>query len=356
MDNRWWSIALATIGVAILVIAGWRQTANPPTAPGLHRVIDLVMIGGAGVGFLYGAYWYRDQPFDAERYPMIVTWIFGFGVLFVSLGVISVYLGSNTVSPFEVREVVYVTSSVGLFAGLLMGTVHSQSIQYAETAARVEAEANALAAERDRLEALTDLLRHYILNAVTIISGYADQLRGDVPNEAEPALDVIDERAELIGTLINHIGSMYQQERDIESRQLGSVIESAIVDLDDRQDVTIEASACPATVLIDNSFEDALRLLCKAVITTTDDDGTMTISCVDDAEDQVTVTVTATPASIPEPLRESLFEPISSGVALELYIVDQLLKQTGEIQLRETPIETLRFDVTLTTAPAESER
>lgn len=349
MDDRWWSVALATIGVGILVTAGWRQTANPPTAPWLHRVIDLVTIGGAGVGYLYGAYWYRDRPFDAERYPMIVTWIIGFGVLFVSLGVISVYLGSNTVSPFEVREVVYVTSSVGLFAGLLLGSMHSQSIQHAETAARVEAEANALAAERDRLEALTDLLRHYILNAVTIISGYADQLRGDVPNEAEPALDVIDERAELIGTLIKHIGSMYQQERDIESRQLESVIESAIVDVDDRHDVTIEASACPATVLIDDRFEDALRLLCEAVITTTDD-GTMTISCYDDAEDRVTVTVTATPASIPAPLMESLFEPISSGVALELYIVDQLLKEIGEIQLRETPRETVRFDVTLTTA------
>lgn len=348
MKDHWWSIALATIGVAIVVSAGGHLLTNRATAQWLHYLIDVVLIGGAGVGYLYGALWYRDRPLDTDRYPVVATWIVGSGLVFVSLGVISVYVGSVAVWPFEFHEVVHVTGSVGLFAGLIIGTMHSRSIQRAETAARAEARAAALAAERDRLETLNELLRHYILNSVTIITGYANHLREDAPSESDPALDIIEDRAQLISTLIEHISSIYDQGGPLEPRELQPLVESAIADMSDRPDVAIRTSDCPQTIMADDGFEDALRLLCEAVVTTTEDDGSLSITCTDDAEDTVTLSVTAEPASIPDRLRESLFEPISSGVGMELYIVDQFLKGFGEIRLRDTPGRTLQFDVALT--------
>lgn len=348
MDDRWWPIALTTVGVALLGIAGWRQTTNPATAAWLHRLLELVLIGGAGIGYLYAAHWYRDHTFDTERYPPIVSWILGFGLLFVCLGVISVYIGSNAVRPYELREVLFVAGSVGLFVGLVVGTMHSRSIQHAETAARVEARADALAAEHGRLEALNSLLRHYILNGVTIISGYANQLRTEVPSEVEPTLDTIDERAEQMGTLVEHVGSIHR-DRPLEPMRLDPAIESAVAGLAEQHDVAIETAVCGTTVLMDDRFEDALRLLCEAVITTIDD-GTLTISCQDDGGADVTVSVRATPASLPDPLVESLFEPISSGIGLEFYIVAQLLDEYGEIRLHDTSDQILRFDITLKSA------
>lgn len=352
ISTRWWAVSFAFVGLVLAGSAGWHLVIlASPTTPVLHQIIDILLVGGAGIGFLYGGYWHATRPFTPEHYPRIVAWIVGSTLLFASLTVISLYIGSEQVTSPELLEALHPIGSIGLLVGLLVGTIHAQAITSAEAAVRAEVEAAALQAERERMEQLNDLLRHYILNGVTIIIGHANHVRGAIPAEQQSKLDTISDRAESMATLIKHFRVIPDGEQPATNRTaLASLITSATTDLHPDVDVTVETLDTTLAVEANDVVKNALVLLCDAIVTITEQGGTLAFTC-DHSEQSVTVTVTAEPASLPQSVADSLFEPIGAGISLKFYLAKQLLGDYGDLRLRDCTGQTVRFDITLDVAP-----
>jgi len=343
---RWWAGLLATSGVFTAGSAVWHLLRLEASVVWLHWLIDLVLLGGASVGLLYGSYWHSSNGFDAQEYPRILVWMLATSALFVSLAIISLYLGSRQVIIRELVEVIHLNGVVGVVAGLLIGTIHTQAVTNAEAAARAETEAEALAAEQERREKLTDLLRHYILNAVTVISGYASLLQNEVATEHREKLAMIENNAETMATLVTHIRSLQRAESTLRSsKPLPAIIETVSQDVEADTDVEVQIPDSSPSAPINKDVEDALQLLCEAlvtVITDTTTSGSLHLAC-ERTDTGVTIVVTATPATLPETVKQSLFEPVGTGIELQLYLAHELVTDSGSLELVDTAAESLCF-------------
>jgi len=351
MSRRWFAGSVAVVGVIgaasslwhpHLPIAGSTATAD--------RIVDLVLVGGPGLALCYGGYWHATHPLVDGRVAGVVGWMAATALLFVSTGVVSLFIGSSFVGPAELLASVHVAGSVGLAAGLLGGTLQAAAVVNAETAARAEARAAAIETEQRRLAELNDLLRHYVLNGVNVIGGYAAELRPASSAEDQVALTAIEERAETIGRLVEHVRLL---PADVEGGDrhdvpLDAAVRSAVASFDGGHPVRLdfpEGDGRP-TVSAGATLADALVLLMEAVSRCTAADGVVTATVtVDDAT--ATVSVVGAPAALPTEVERALFEPISGGVGLTLYLAKRLLDGYADVRRRGGPAQEVAFAVTL---------
>lgn len=341
--------ALATLGLVVLASAVWHYVVlDTPSTIGLHDVVAGTMVGGAGVGLCYGAYWYAIHGGGPDRYGRIAAWMGGSTLLFGSVGTIILYAASQRVRPAELVEALHVAGSVGLAAGLLVGTIHTRAIANADVAARSEARAAALEAERERLEELNGLLRHYVLNGMQIVGGYVDQLRDVVPAEEQATLDVIDERADAIVTLIEHVRTVSvvkAPDSQPKAIDLGDAIDEAVaaadadgitIDAPDDDDISVYAAELPA----------GLSLLCDALTTVLAAGGTLAFDS-DRRDAEVALTLTATPIVVSHAGSGFVFEPGNSAPNVQFHLAQLLLDATGDFELRRHTDDVLQYELTM---------
>jgi hypothetical protein len=315
--------AVGLLIVTSLVVHLW--VAGPEEYTMVHVCGILVAIGGSGLGMvLIGIRRAAvlNGKIDQRR---LAAWMGASAFVFLGVGVVTVYLGSDVVEPAELLEVFHVNGAVGLFVGLVMGVLEARGIDKAEAAAREAARADALQEERRRSEKLNDLLRHYVLNGVSVIDGYAATL-ADRGVEAD-AVDVIRDRADTMAVLIQNVNALSVDAHpgtDVQSIPLDGALDRAARGTPDDQ-VTILTPTDPVAVRATNSFEQAVRLLLKALDAVLDADGVVVIEARQDDE-VVHVCVGGAPGSLSKPLRDSVFEPVTSGVGLELYLAAEFLE------------------------------
>lgn len=309
--------------LATLVVHLW--TAGQGEYTPVHLGGILLTIGGAGLGMVHiGSQ--RSAVLAGETdQRRLAKWMGVGAVVFLGVGVVTVFLGSNVVEGHELLEVFHVNGSVGLFVGLVMGVLEARGIDRAEAAAREAARADALREERRRSEKLNDLLRHYILNGVSIIDGYAATL-ADRGVEGE-AIDVIRKRADNMGVLVQNVDAFTvdaDSGADVHPISLEDALhQAARATQDDR--ITIATPVDPVAVQATESFSQAVRLLLKALDHVLEAAGVVVIEARPD-DDVVHVCVGAIPGSLSKQLRDSVFEPVTSGVGLELYLVAEFLE------------------------------
>ncbi|MFC6989470.1 hypothetical protein ACFQJD_13545 [Haloplanus sp. GCM10025708] len=346
MNRRWWGYAVFASGVVTGGNALWHVVTYDASHATLHLLANVALGGGSAAAVLYGGYWHATRPLDEGRYPRFAGWVLASVLLFLGLGTVVVYVGSERVRPAELYEALQLSGSVGLAIGLFIGTIEAREITTAEAAARAEAKAEAIEAEKERIERLNDLLRHYVLNGSNVISGYAEELKSSVPPEDEATLDTIADRADTMATLVEHVRTLTAvdqgdfAETDV---RLACVLDS-VAETRRGSAVTVALPDCGVTVRANELLGEALYLLLGALTTLTEDGGTVTLACSHSPR-TATLTVTATPAELPPSVERSLFDPVGSGVSLEFYLAHALLDPYVDVDLVRNADETVRFDL-----------
>lgn len=344
MRPRTWAGLVAGLGL-LLVGSAVVHLALEPESSLLHRATVVVLIGGSGVALLYGGYWHATRSVVAGRYLGILGWTAATAVLFAGVGVVTLYIGSRRVLPVELAEALHMTASVGVATGLFVGTTHARAVSNAEAAARAAARADALAAERERAERLNDLLRHYVLNGVNVITGHVDRIRPTTPEDKEAALDAVHRRARSMATLVEHVNALLAVERDATTSttvDLAATVESVADAADGDAAMRVRTPDASLPVLATGTLDDALDLLLDAVDAVTERGGEITVACEDGATN-ATVTVTAAPVDLPEHIDQALFEPVGD-VGLEFYLSRRLIEDYGDLSVDDAS-DALRIEL-----------
>lgn len=348
MRKRFWIRGMAVLGAAVLASSGWHLLILETGSETLfHHVAILVLVGGSGVALLYQAHWHRTAGLPDERYPRVMTWMVGGVGLFVILAVVALYLGSRTVTHGELLGATHVVGSVGLGAGVLVGTMEARALEAAVEAARAEAEAEALAAEQERLDRLNELLRHYTLNGVNIISGYAGELEDVVPSEEQPKLDIIQNQTQTIATLIEHVRTLSdigRQPPTGSTVDLEAVLDSVVGQLPAPECVTVSLPD-DAEIRADRLLDEAIYLLCDAVHGVSPEDSEVTVEAERNGR-RLHLRVVAADAELPDAIADALFSPVGHEIGLKLYLAHEIVDQYGSLDLADGG-EGVRFDLDL---------
>lgn len=325
-QNRWGWV-YSTIGVTLILLTFIHVGFLSPVHTATHKVIFGVFAGGASVAFLYGAYWHLQNPLQRDRYWRLNAWVISGTVFIITIGMISLYIGSDFVTETELLESVHLTGTVGLSLGLAFGTLEARILEQE----RAAAEAETLENERQRLTLLNDLLRHYVLNGTTIILGYTETLKEEVPGDDTDALDVIQERASLMSNVVSHISVLTKtpwERSEVTNADIEAILRNRFAELVD-EEATFEAIGDIPEMYANEGYEDGLVLFIEGVLRMLEPDATLTIETIPEPEG---VAVTANPAKIPHGLEEELLEPVASEVGLELYLAKSILEPAIDLE------------------------
>lgn len=340
-------------GVVILFSMVAHLWVIDPVEQGVFHVLGVVItIGGSGIGLLVLGSRYVEMSSPDTGRTHLSFWVGASTIIFLGIGVVSVYMGSEVVTTTELLEVFHVSGSAGLFVGLVMGVLESRGLASAEEAAREAARADALRAERERAGDLNDLLRHYVLNGVAVIDGYATTIGDESPEHADE-VNIIRRRAENMAILVQNVRALTVDVGPSPAVREMSVGRSLRRAVDGHDDDRLELALPPESVKIDvaEQFVDGISLLVDTVLDITESGGTVEIDCAVGPE-TVLVTVSGRPGTLSEPLRESAFDPVTAGVGLQLYLVSELVGEYGTIAVRDpgTDSETVSFEIELARA------
>jgi|GEM_PF-3845689 len=241
-----WSLAITALALSTAPAA--RLTAvTAPTSLLLEGVVPLLLL--AGVTYAGWAYARRESP----TFTAIVTaWTLSVvaGMVVVAVWIVTLTSAASAGVSFSMLSPV--VTSVGAIAGLWLGTSNARWREHDDTLRR----------ERERLDFLNELLRHYVLNAAQVIVGRADLL-------AERTGD--DDAAE-IGQSGRRIARHVQQMRALVTSSetcwpvdLVAAVEEARTHLDDRADVRLVVDL-PDDRAIPVVADDALDVLVEGLL------------------------------------------------------------------------------------------
>ena len=316
------------------------------------------------VGISYAGYWLRSSALSPARYPRIGWWCLGGlgAFLFVNAALIAVDSIESWVAIFSwVRWAV----AFGAGTGLLIGCIEGHAIERALTAERVVLRTEHVEQQRDYLDYLNGILRHEVLNAATIINGYAStvlETESDLGDRSRRCLEIVIDESEEMSTVIEDVRVLlrtaegsYHPEPVNASRVLADEVQK----LANRPDPVEIETSIPDDVFV--RADDLLarifgNLLSNAV--DHNDAATPHVSVtLDPGPETVRVEIADNGHGIPDSEIDSLFDRVeSSGQThgLGLYLVAQLVaRYDGTVELTDTGPDGSRFAVELPAASSE---
>lgn len=243
---RFTGASVAGLGVALVGVSALRMRHHVTTT----EVSTWVVVAGAipllvvAAGLVLGGGWVARADADGRWMAHVVGWTIAGLLIAVSLtGLALVYLRSIDMLSGDPWYPLLVTAGIGANAGLLIGV---QSFQGRQRDRR-------LRKSEETIEFLHRILRHNVLNATQIITGYAHELRTEEadPGETKP-LSIIEHQGDRIATLVDNVRALTLAETD--QTVNGPVSLDSMVDriLDEMEQATpnahIERSLDPVTV------------------------------------------------------------------------------------------------------------
>lgn len=347
MTTNRWAVVYGILGLVVLTFGLSPRHLGLGADSSIHLLVDLVVNLITGVGLLYAAYWHWNRDLPAHHYPQIALWILGVTVLLISLGTITLFLGSSLVLQHELIEVVQLNLGFGLLLGLLIGTIRSFSEQKTRAVAHAEAEAEALEAEQKRLSELNGLLRHYVLNAINVVEGHAHLIANSETDDHARSAESIRNKAQNITEIIENLEWLSDLgPTQVQSIDLDQSIRHATRRGVGDSTLTLELPTSDLHISANSSITKAMSILCGVLASATEPGGTITVS-IERQGGEAIVRAEGHPAELPDEVQHSMFEPIATGIGLKLFIADKIISQFGELSCPRVSQGSLVFECRL---------
>lgn len=316
------------------------------------------------VGIVYAGYWLRSSPLSPSRYPRVVGWCLGGAAAFLFLNVVlmvTLPAQSWIVNVSWARWAI----AFGAGIGLLTGCIEGRAIERALTAEREALRTEHLEEQRDYLDYLNSILRHEVLNAATIINGYATRVLEEeesLDDRSQQWLEIVVEQSEEMSTVIDDVRVLLQTtdgDHRTEPVNAARVLTTEISNVKNRwEGVEVEASI-PDGVFVraDDLLGRVFANLLANAVEHNDAETPRIEVAVDPGPETVRFEIADNGPGIPDAKLDTLFDRVESRGSthgLGLYLVDQLVtRYDGQIELSETGPDGSRFTVELPAASSE---
>lgn len=341
--NRYWAgWAISGIGLSLAGLSLWYLIVVKALHLGAIddggvlgfalRLIEVALLAGFSLVLIYGGYWIAASQFHRERAWWAGLWtMVGLAGVVAIVGLVTAFRiqqGQQLSEPTIIQEMLLAAGG-GALAGLLIGI----------STVRETIESEHAREQRDTLLFVNELLRHNVLNGMTVILGNNEVLRNHVDEDGERYLDTNDERAKSIVELIQNVRRLMRSvsgETTLGAVELEPVLSREIEKVHDAYPTATFETDLPDDVqvradeLLDAVFEN---LLANAVDHHHDDEPTVAVdAAVEDST--VEVHIADDGPGIPNEAKERYFGPGeqdegSVGQGLGLYLVETLVERYG---------------------------
>lgn len=326
------------------------------------RVIEFTFTGTfaaviviVGTGLAIG---YFDLPADAHSRVAMrsLTGLLGFAA------VITMYqLVHGAITVEGLTKTYLFGASLGAIGGLLYGMQEAYAVENAREAERKTTKVRRVEAERARLEYLNNVLRHEVLNTVSVISGYADLARRTAETDRiDDHLETIRQHSEDMTTVIDDIRTLidvlHTSDDAIPDRvdlvrlvtteieRLETAHPCVTVTVDAPDDVSVEA---------DHTLVYVFRNLLNNAVEHNDAEDPRIDVAIEQTSDTVVTRIADNGPGIPEDRRDTLFERSGRGNhGLGLFTAATIAgRHDGAVELADTGPDGSTVTVTLPRAP-----
>lgn len=321
------------------------HSASDPVRIGL-LLIELMGMIGPPIGLVY-----LGIRVAARRYSRDVEWEFVLWTLMGLIAVSTVITGiaiHRTINGIQVlRSLFLMELLTGAGVGALLGAVVGMS------RASTTRERKTVESQRDAFQFLNKLLRHHVLNSLTVIDGFAERSREHVTGDGENLLDTIHEHVEGVTGLVRNVDTVvqtYTGEPPRKTLALRPMLESEVEQVRrSYPEVTIRADLDPVQVDGNELLAVVFRnLLENAAMYNTADDPWVDVTTVENAE-TVSVVIEDNGPGIPDEERVRIRELGDRGDrGIGLYLANRLISQLGGDLKIETHEEAAGTTVTVT--------
>lgn len=315
------------------------------------------------VGIAYAGYWLDRSPIEPSAYTRVWWWtVVGTAAsLVLNVALMAVLpVESTLLAVAWLRWAV----AVGAGLGVAIGVTEARAIQQATEAERNAVRAEHLEVQRDLLDYLNSLLRHEVLNASNVISGYADLLRAE-HEEGTPGYEhseTIRRKSEEVTRVVQDVRVLLhatEERTDFERVDVVPILRDEVEKLADLDEDVVVETDLPESAVV---YADALlprvfgNVLANAVEHNDSDPPKVWVRGRVN-EDTVSIDVEDNGPGVPEEDVPTLFERPSRRAAdhgLGLYLVARLVQHyCGTVELVETGPEGSTFRITLPREPPE---
>ncbi|WP_232702121.1 sensor histidine kinase [Halobacterium wangiae] len=356
-------VLVAEVGVRLLGLADWTKESSLVFSG--EFLVGVITAAPFVAGVAYAGHWLTHSELQPERFARAWWWtVAGAGAaVLLNLALMTV-LPVSSVLLF----VAWLRWAVALGAGLgvFIGVVEARAIQNATDAERSAVRAEHLEAQRDLLDYLNSLLRHEVLNATNVVSGYATLLK-DAHDEGTPEYDYGDtilRRSEEITGVIEDVRVLLlasETDAPVVPVDLSETLAEEVAKLEDLDDSVEVEMSVPDSVYV---RADALlprvfgNLLANAVEHNDSSPPRVSVT-VDAGGERVTVEIADNGSGVPDGEVEGLFDRPSQRTAdhgFGTYLTAKLVEQYGgSVDLVETGPAGSTFRVALQRASPSSD-
>jgi signal transduction histidine kinase len=335
-EFAWGSLAISGLGVAFFVFYLVYVSLKESYLRGPEWLLPLglILMAALSLGLGYGGYWVADTGFPDRDAWRVVIWVFAGLIGALSLTFWPIFYQRIVGVGVEHPEfILLVSSGFGANAGVVAGVYQIRSERQYERAQEA----------RDSLRFVNRLLRHNVLNAVTIIRGNASELckspgLEEAADRARTILGQSDRISDLVGNtriLIREMEGTADYEPVDVTAVTADVLDTAretydraVIESDLPDELLVGADPLLSAVidnLVTNAIEHSDRETPRVEVTVEARDGSAAIRIADDGP------------GLPEETTVDLIDPGMHGdEGLGLYLVDMLVSRYGgELRLGE---------------------
>ncbi|NIB99470.1 HAMP domain-containing sensor histidine kinase [Halobacterium sp. R2-5] len=355
--------ALVLVVVCEVAVRIWAGSLTNTTATVFagEFVVGVLTTVPFVAGVAYAGGWLERSAVEESRYERVWRWTIAGTAAFFLLNVALMAVLPVASALLAVGWLRWAVA-VGAGVGVVVGVTEARAIQQATAAERSAVRAEHLEVQRDLLDYLNSLLRHEVLNASNVISGYAELLR-DEHDPGTPGYEyseTIHRKSEEVTRVVQDVRVLLhatEERTDFERVDAAEVVREEAAKLSDLDRGVVVETDLPDAAYV---HADALlprvfgNVLANAVEHNDSDTPHVEIrGRVDD--DSVTVEVADDGPGVPDDEVATLFERPSRRAAdhgLGLYLVKRLLDHyCGDIELVETGPDGSTFRIVLPREP-----
>lgn len=332
-----WIVSLIGIGLLsasvvlfFTVIYPSMRTATPSRIAFL--LVELIGLGIPPTGLIYlGADAVsRDDP-PAIQWKLVLWTLIGLGAVTAVVTAIAVH---RTLNGFTVnRSLLFIELVTGAGVGGLLGAFVGVG------RASIYREQETVAAQRDAFLFLNRLLRHHILNSITVIDGFVRHVRTNLNGQDAAHFEMIRDHTDRITTLIQNVDTVvttYTGDPPVRSIDIAPILQEELEQVQaDFPAVTVTGDI-PATIVMGNELiRVAFRNVFDNAARYNDASDPRITVTIEEHEDHASVRVQDNGPGIDQDVPELLEVGDQGDRGMGLYLASRLVSQLGG-QLRVT--------------------